>query len=59
MKFEELSEDMKSQASVALKDAISRRSLLGDAEAKRLGEAVATAFIAMGRHDSAPDVCAD
>jgi len=59
MKFTELSSEARGHALRALADVISRRSGGGIPDCENLGECVAAAFIAMERHDSAPDKCDD
>ncbi len=56
MKFNELSLESRSQAKIALGQLIVARGESEEAKCERLGRSVASAFIAMERHDSAPEV---
>ncbi|MDV1856386.1 hypothetical protein RZR38_11510 [Citrobacter freundii] len=56
MKFNELSSESRSQAKIALGQLIVARREEGVAGCENLGRCVAAAFIAMERHDGAPEV---
>lgn len=53
MKFMELSAESRSQAQIALGQLLVARVASGESDCENLGRCVATAFIAMERHDSA------
>lgn len=59
MKFNELPSDSQEQAKIALGQFIVARANMGVDDFEHLGHCVAAAFIAMERHDSAPDKCDD
>lgn len=59
MKFYELSEQSKAKAREALCAILSNSSGCGEEKAKAAGEFVCSAFVALERFDSAPDVAAD
>ncbi|EQC1554427.1 hypothetical protein ACY2PI_000638 [Citrobacter amalonaticus] len=59
MKFNELSSESRSQAKITLGQLIVARGESEEVKCEHLGRCVAAAFIAMERHDSAPDRCDD
>lgn len=59
MKFQELSEQSKDKAREALSAILATASVGSEDKAKAAGEFVCSAFLAMERFDSAPDVCED
>lgn len=59
MKFCELSEQSKNKAREALCAILSTSSVGSEEKAKAIGECVSSAFLAMERFDSAPDVASD
>ncbi|CAM7153762.1 hypothetical protein VBK25_14980 [Enterobacter hormaechei] len=59
MKFNELSSDSRSQAKITLGQLIVARANSGVDDFENLGRCIAAAFIAMERHDSAPEVKVD
>lgn len=59
MKFNDLPSDAREQAVIALGQLIVARAELGMDDFEHYGRCVAAAFIAMERHDSAPNKCDD
>lgn len=56
MKFYELSSESRSQAKITLGQLIVARANTGMDDFENLGNCIAAAFIAMERHESAPEV---